>query len=300
MPPKPGPPPRQVSRRPHPARGGSARSAASCSSCLIVFAIVKIAGRGSSTPPPTTAAVVQPKPFRIVFPEGFTRDEMAHRVQVVAKIAQRKSRTSTFASSSASYLRASHAAAGRRLRREEAQPRGLPLPGDVRLPGEHDVDAARAGPARRVPRELGEGRPELRAQEEPHAVRRADHRVARREGGARAGRAAEDRARHLQPAARAHESRDRRDDALRAARAGHEVADRSPSSRARTPTTRATRTSPGCRRRRSRIRGSPRCRRPRIPTAGNWLYFVRKRDKVHHYFTDNYNDFLNHERQYGY
>ena len=36
------------------------------------------------------------------------------------------------------------------------------------------------------------------------------------------------------------------------------------------------------------------------PTAGNWLYFVRKRDKVHHYFTNNYNDFLNHERQYGY
>jgi UPF0755 protein len=36
------------------------------------------------------------------------------------------------------------------------------------------------------------------------------------------------------------------------------------------------------------------------PTAGNWLYFVRKRDHVHHYFTANYNDFLNHERLYGY
>ena len=33
------------------------------------------------------------------------------------------------------------------------------------------------------------------------------------------------------------------------------------------------------------------------PAPGNWLYFVRKRDKVHHYFTDNYNDFLNHERR---
>jgi UPF0755 protein len=36
------------------------------------------------------------------------------------------------------------------------------------------------------------------------------------------------------------------------------------------------------------------------PASGNWLYFVRKRDKVHHYFTNNYNDFLNHQRQYGY
>jgi UPF0755 protein len=36
------------------------------------------------------------------------------------------------------------------------------------------------------------------------------------------------------------------------------------------------------------------------PAAGNWLYFVRKRDKVHHYFTNNYNDFLKHEREYGF
>jgi UPF0755 protein len=36
------------------------------------------------------------------------------------------------------------------------------------------------------------------------------------------------------------------------------------------------------------------------PAAGNWLYFVRKPDRVHHYFTDNFDDFVNHERQYGY
>ena len=35
------------------------------------------------------------------------------------------------------------------------------------------------------------------------------------------------------------------------------------------------------------------------PAAGNWLYFVRKPDLQHHYFTDNYNDFLNHANQYG-
>ncbi|MGZ4353589.1 MAG: endolytic transglycosylase MltG [Gaiellaceae bacterium] len=40
--------------------------------------------------PVTTALPPPPKPFRIIFPEGFTRDQMAERVQVVAKIAQRK------------------------------------------------------------------------------------------------------------------------------------------------------------------------------------------------------------------
>ena len=36
------------------------------------------------------------------------------------------------------------------------------------------------------------------------------------------------------------------------------------------------------------------------PTTGDWLYFVRKRDHEHHYFTASYNDFLDHERLYGY
>jgi len=36
----------------------------------------------------TTAPPVLPKPFKIVFPEGFTRDQMAHRVAAVAKIAE--------------------------------------------------------------------------------------------------------------------------------------------------------------------------------------------------------------------
>jgi len=91
MPPKPGPPPRQVSRRKIVQRrllalGGVALAA------LVVFALVKVTGRSSSAPPPTTAPIVFAKPFRIVFPEGFNREEMAHRVQVVAKIAQGKSK----------------------------------------------------------------------------------------------------------------------------------------------------------------------------------------------------------------
>jgi UPF0755 protein len=44
-----------------------------------------------AAPPATTApAPVRRLPFRVVFPEGFTRSTMADRVQAVAKIAQRK------------------------------------------------------------------------------------------------------------------------------------------------------------------------------------------------------------------
>jgi UPF0755 protein len=36
------------------------------------------------------------------------------------------------------------------------------------------------------------------------------------------------------------------------------------------------------------------------PAHVNYLYFVRKPDHKHHYFTANYQDFLQHEAQYGY
>jgi UPF0755 protein len=40
--------------------------------------------------PPAVTVLPPPKPFRIVFPEGFTRSQMAERVEVVARIAERK------------------------------------------------------------------------------------------------------------------------------------------------------------------------------------------------------------------
>ncbi len=46
--------------------------------------------RTAAPPPTTTALPPPPKPFRVVFPEGFTRDQMADRVKAVAKIAERK------------------------------------------------------------------------------------------------------------------------------------------------------------------------------------------------------------------
>jgi len=88
MPPRPGPPPRQVPRRKILVRRLIASGA-----LLVALVIVGITllGRHGGTTQPTTTAIVAPKPFRIIFPEGFTRADMAHRVAVVAKIAERKS-----------------------------------------------------------------------------------------------------------------------------------------------------------------------------------------------------------------
>jgi UPF0755 protein len=58
---------------------------------VVVVAAVAVALPHSHDSAPTTTIVpAPPKPFRVVFPEGFTRTQMAARVQAVAKIAERK------------------------------------------------------------------------------------------------------------------------------------------------------------------------------------------------------------------
>jgi uncharacterized YceG family protein len=54
----------------------------------IGFAVASIRDRGHNAVPPK--AVAPPRPFRIVFPEGFTRLQMAARVKDVAAIASRE------------------------------------------------------------------------------------------------------------------------------------------------------------------------------------------------------------------
>jgi UPF0755 protein len=50
-----------------------------------------LGGEDETAPPPTTAALrPAPKPLRIVFPEGFNRREMAERITAVNKIARQK------------------------------------------------------------------------------------------------------------------------------------------------------------------------------------------------------------------
>jgi UPF0755 protein len=53
------------------------------------FAVASVGGSDKPKPAPTTT-VVRPKPFRVVFPEGFTRKQMAARVTAVAGIARRE------------------------------------------------------------------------------------------------------------------------------------------------------------------------------------------------------------------
>jgi len=90
MPPRPGPPPRQVSRRRILVRRLIALAALLVAAGVIAGLVLAVRGH-EDTPPATTAAAPPPKPFRIIFPEGYTRAAMAHRVSVVAKIAERKS-----------------------------------------------------------------------------------------------------------------------------------------------------------------------------------------------------------------
>ena len=54
----------------------------------VAWFIVSSFGGGKHAQP--TTAVLPPKPFRVVFPEGFTRAQMAQRVGVVSRIAQRE------------------------------------------------------------------------------------------------------------------------------------------------------------------------------------------------------------------
>jgi uncharacterized YceG family protein len=57
----------------------------------VAWGVTKVAG-DDPAPPPTTASSSVPTPptARIIFPEGFTRKDMANRVTVVNKIAKRK------------------------------------------------------------------------------------------------------------------------------------------------------------------------------------------------------------------
>jgi len=98
MPPRPGPPPRQVPRRTILLRRLAVLGA--LCAALAVGLITLLGHHGGSTTAPTTTVVPPPKPFRIIFPEGFTRADMAHRVAVVAKIAESKSRKHVQLSSS--------------------------------------------------------------------------------------------------------------------------------------------------------------------------------------------------------
>jgi uncharacterized YceG family protein len=87
MPPRPRPPrstPRSVVYR----RRLVAIGVLAAGFAIAWFAVGSVRGGGEE--PTTTAAVVPQRPFRVVFPEGFTREQMAERVGAVAQIAERE------------------------------------------------------------------------------------------------------------------------------------------------------------------------------------------------------------------
>ena len=87
------------------------------------LAVASVGGNDKPKPPPATV-LAKPKPFRVVFPEGFTRKQMAARVTAVAGIARRE-RGKRVRIKAGTYL-----AATARLRREAGLGnRALPLEG---------------------------------------------------------------------------------------------------------------------------------------------------------------------------
>jgi uncharacterized YceG family protein len=96
-------------------------------------AVLLVAGCGGSSKPPPTTVIRQLHQFRVVFPEGFTRVEMAARVTAVAKIAFRE-RHVRVKISAKGYLAASSPA-----RIPGFGPKKLPLEGFL-FPSTYDFD----------------------------------------------------------------------------------------------------------------------------------------------------------------
>jgi len=80
-----GPSPDQIRRRRRAAFTGIVVAVIAVVIAVVV-ALPHVRGSHAAAP----AVPPPPKPFRVVFPEGFTRAQMGERVQVVAKIAERK------------------------------------------------------------------------------------------------------------------------------------------------------------------------------------------------------------------
>jgi len=88
MPPRPRPPkrtPRSVVYR----RRIAALVVLVAALAIAWFAVASVGGNDKK-PPPTPTVAAPPKPFRIVFPEGFTRAQMAARTSAVATIARKE------------------------------------------------------------------------------------------------------------------------------------------------------------------------------------------------------------------
>jgi uncharacterized YceG family protein len=298
MPPKPGPPPRRVSQQRILLRRVAALAGVLLAA-LVVFGIVKLAGHKSAAPPPATTAIVQPKPFRIIFPEGMTRAEMAQRVDAVAKIATRKAhrkvRLAKRAYLASSGPRVIGGAFGAKKRNLEGflfpatydflrQTTSAQLVRDQLDAFEQNwskVDLRAARKKNLTPYDVliiaslveKEG---LAPDDRPKIARVIYNRL---KAGMNLGIDATTRYGLHIPGTQS----------LRASQiaSNNPYNTRNPNITGLPPTPIA---NPGL----ASMQAAAH------PAPGNWLYFVRKPDRVHHYFTASYNDFINHAREYGF
>ena len=298
MPPKPGPPPRQIP----PGRIMRRRVAALVVVVVtigVVFALVKIASGGSSAATTTTIAIAAPKPFRIVFPEGFSRAEMAQRVDAVAQIAEHKRNNKKVRISGRTYLLVSHPRVLPGFGTKKRSLEGFLFPAtydflnnttSARLAKEQldafhqnwgQVDMSYARSKHLTPYDvliiasLVE-KEALAPDERPKIARVIYNRL---HAHMNLGIDATTRYGLHVPGTKSLTQSE--------LASGNPYNTRNPNVVGLPPTPIA---NPGL----AAMQAAAH------PAAGNWLYFVRKPDRVHHYFTDNFNDFVNHEHQYGY
>jgi UPF0755 protein len=267
---------------------------------LVIVVIVRLATRENAPPPPPPPpTVAAPKPFRIIFPEGFTRADMAHRVTVVAKIARRKShrevRLSARAYLAASRPRSIGGVFGPKKRNLE----GFLFPAtydflrqttakqlvqhqlDAFFENWKKVDLSAARKKNLTPYDvliiasLVE-KEALAPDERPKIARVIYNRL---HAHMNLGIDATTRYGLHVPGTRSLTQSELASD--------NPYNTRNPNVVGLPPTPIA---NPGL----ASMQAAAH------PAPGNWLYFVRKPDKVHHYFTSSYQDFINHEIQYGY
>jgi UPF0755 protein len=262
---------------------------------LVAASAAGCGGTGAAAPPTTT--VRQLRQFRVVFPEGFTRAQMAARVTAVSKIAEHESHRKVKLSGD------EYAAATAKPRTFPGfGPRKLPFEGFL-FPDTYDFDR-KSTSAQLVQNQLAEFAAQWSTLDlsyarsknlTPYDVLTIASMVE--------GEAQVPSERPLVAAViynRLHEHMPLGIDAT--LRYGLHI----PPTQSLTqsdlhnPTPYNTRTHDGLPPTPINNPGMASLEAAAHPAHVDYLYFVRKPDHKHHYFTANYQDFLQHEAQYGY
>ena len=246
------------------------------------------------------AAPAAPTPvLKIVFPEGFTARKMADRVAEVRQIAIRK-RGVTPLLTGASYAAATRVAkppAAFRPFLKRAQCRGIPLSVDVLLRALVERDRPRGQADRDVRAALADGRPAGGEGAQADAVRRAHDRVDRR---ARDPGAAERKLVAAVVYNRLERGMPLAIDATIRYGLGIEGTRPIKSSHLRSSSPYNTHRFKGLPPTPIANPGLASMRAAAKPAAVDYLYYVRKPDGVHHFFTADEQEFCEKAREYGY